>query len=106
MELIHVSLQRIRLKAVAARNTARRVKMIIKKVLEEGALMFLNIGKERNKMFFFEDLLHLMLITAPTFQWVISALNAPAEPKATQESNRTKNRRWRKRTHSKKKKSE
>ena len=66
--------------------------MIIKKVLEEGALMFLNIGKERNKMFFFEDLLRFMSVTAPTFQWVISALNAPAEPKATQESNRTKNR--------------
>ena len=66
------------MKEVAKRNTARRVKMIIKKVLEEGALMFLNIGKERNKMFFFEDLLQVMSVTAPTFQWVISALNALA----------------------------
>ena len=46
LELIHVGLQRIRLKDLAIKNTARRVKMIIKKVLEEGALMFLNIGKE------------------------------------------------------------
>ena len=57
-------------------------------------------------MFFFEDLLSDMSVTAPTFQWVISALNAYAPLKATQESNGTKNRRWRKRTHSKKKKSE
>ena len=49
LELIHVLLQRIRSKEDATWNTARRVKMIIKKVLEEGALMFLNIGKERNR---------------------------------------------------------
>ena len=61
---------------------------------------------ERNKMFFFEDLLAPMSVTAPTFQWVISALNALAPRKATQESNGTKNRRWRKRTHTKKKKNE
>ena len=84
--------------------------MIIKKVSEEGALMFLNIGKERNKMFSFGDSLSSIIVTAPTFQWVISALNAPPSPpqlqKATKESNGTKNRRWRKRTHSKKKKNE
>ena len=73
-----MGLQRIRSKAEAPQNTAKRVKMIIKKVLEEGALMFLNIGKERHKMIFFEDLLKRMAVTAPTFQWVISALNALA----------------------------
>ena len=106
LELIHVSLQRIRSKDSAPKNTARRVKMIIKKVLEESALMFLNIGKERNKMLFFEDLLPLISVTAPTFQWVISALNTFVPPKATHESNGTKKQRWRKRTHSKKKRSE
>ena len=30
-------------------------------------------------MFFFEDLLKLISVTAPTFQWVISALNALAK---------------------------
>ena len=44
-----MGLQRIRLKAVACWNTARRVKMIIEKVSEEGALMFLNIGKKKNE---------------------------------------------------------